>query len=443
MPDPSVDKTAILEVTLRELHGLDDCTYHVKVPRPGSRGSRKKRKRRLKLRAAIERATDPNARDCEVKLREGSPSSASVGAASKAASSRPADPKDGNPSASIYGRGLICWCGAGAFLSLTVRRKPDPPTDKGSTGTVKPVPGFREYPLVASSPRFLCGYAPSEGQQHSPVSIADLCSVLARLVFSGDRIPEKGLVVISGSTASAKSQVARGLIHHYLTGPKLLGSPKVRKRRPHLVTVEDPIETWWYPRDQFLDHGRTTGVDYTPRQIGSDVESLAVAVHEAKRQTPSVLFVGEARLAGDWRHILDFAATNHFVITTTHAESLSVTLGKIFSAMRASTPAQRGEVASRIRAVIHQKALQPPGLRPVVVPTVWRQTAQGLADIVSDGLSALIPRNPPLSDKAAASASAADYACLSRLWFARQLAIPDTDREAYQRLALEDDISGD
>src|SRR6185295_810970 len=105
---------------------------------------------------------------------------------------------------------------------------------------------------------------------------------------------------------------------------------------PHLITFEDPIETY-YAAEAYTPHGlhaqmsvemaasREEG-DYTPRQQKLDAGSLKEALHEALRQTPKVLFVGETREKEDWQELIHFAGTGHLVITTAHAGSLLDTM---------------------------------------------------------------------------------------------------------------------
>ena len=97
------------------------------------------------------------------------------------------------------------------------------------------------------TPSETSGYSASDSRIVGLFSIRDICVELYKLIF--DRvslkehlIPQHGLIVVSGSTDSCKSLVTRGLIDFYLDArrrPRAIGD---WKRRPHLVTFEDPIE---------------------------------------------------------------------------------------------------------------------------------------------------------------------------------------------------------
>jgi hypothetical protein len=230
-----------------------------------------------------------------------------------------------------------------------------------------------------------------------------------------------GLVVIAGSTNSAKSLVTRGLIHLYLEN--VLKDNK-RKRRPHLITFEDPIEKY-FAGDTCIPHDAHTQqdvamealkkkIDYTPRQQLKDRENLQEALLDALRQTPKVFFVGETRKKEDWRELIDFAGTGHLVITTAHASSLLDTMHKIFLATEAKTPADRSEVASRLLAVVHLKRAEISGYQiGALVPALWRSVPRGLNALTAEGLASLLPHSN--------SDNKDPTSCLGRKYFVERL----------------------
>ena len=155
-------------------------------------------------------------------------------------------------------------------------------------------------------------------------SIHDLCDVIYERIFS--TVPgTHGLIVISGATASGKSKIARGLIYEFLR--TLVPKKNSQQRRPHLVTFEDPIDKFW-ANDP--DSARRTGIDYTPRELNKDVDSLQMAVEAALRQTPEMFFVGEIRQPENWKALLRFASTGHLSVTTSHAGSLTEAMEQLF-----------------------------------------------------------------------------------------------------------------
>jgi hypothetical protein len=244
-------------------------------------------------------------------------------------------------------------------------------------------------------------------------------------------LPELGgLVIVAGSTNSAKSLITRGLIHLYLEnvllGDAEPGTPKPNaKRRPHLVAFEDPIEKYFYaaPPTAAGEHGPRGAardspdgrIDYTPRQLRVDAPNLRAALHDALRQTPKVFFVGETRRNEDWRALIDFAGTGHLIITTAHAGSLVEAMHKILLATKARTPAARNEVARRILAVVQLKRTEVAGFENcgVLLPSVWRRVPRGVNSLTAEGLSSILPHSQ--------SRESNPCSCLGRKYFADKL----------------------
>jgi hypothetical protein len=231
-----------------------------------------------------------------------------------------------------------------------------------------------------------------------------------------------GLVVVAGSTNSAKSLVTRGLIHLYLENV-LKGNDQTR--RPHLVTFEDPIEKYLAteartsigesPPPDDAPKSLEGEIDYTPRQQKIDIGGLRMALRDALRQTPKVFFVGETRKKEDWHALIDFAGTGHLVITTAHAGSLIEAMHKIFLATGANTPADRNEVASRLLAVIHLKRAEVAGFEKVgvLVPALWRRVPRGLNALTAEGLASILPHSHSEEDN--------PCSCLGRKYFVEKL----------------------
>jgi hypothetical protein len=260
-----------------------------------------------------------------------------------------------------------------------------------------------------------------------------------------------GLVVIAGSTNSAKSLVTRGLIHLYLENVNERQKPK---RLPHLVTTEDPVEKHFaevkympegaHPQLSIAMSAAEKNLDYTPRQQGIDSQNLQDALRDALRQTPKIFFVGETRAKKDWRDLIDFASTGHLVVTTAHAGSLVEAMHKIFLATEATTPAARSEVASRLLAVVHLKRTEIIGYEyGVLVPSLWRRVPRGLNALTAEGLASVLPYSSS-EDKDPCS-------CLGRKYFAETLMKlagnrPPTDQKEFGQLlklqAIDWDLQG-
>jgi hypothetical protein len=343
-------------------------------------------------------------------------------------------------------RALACRCNGHGHVSVTVR-----PRARISGAAKQPEYDASTRPQQLKDSEYLPNNV--RDQLHE-VTLSELCNSLWELIFDQGGVPV-GLIVIAGRTGSAKSQTARGLIHRLLTNEQILTAWKSAKegRRPHLVTLEDPIEARLYNCDHFDPFDPTKEaerlVDYTPRDKSrGDYKQLADALTDALRQTPTAVLVGEVRTKRDWQAIIDFAGTGHLVITTAHAGSVTETLAKIIEAAGAKEPEDLGRVAQRILAIVHQAPLpmdKVPLGKPPLIPTLWRQTPAGIASLISEGLSSVLPHRPSLD-----VLSARERSSLGRRWFVGMLLNRlangnDADKALFAKLdkrAFELDLKG-
>ena len=282
----------------------------------------------------------------------------------------------------VPGRGLICFSYVGRYLSVTFRKMSDA---KGYAAG---------------------GFSDATERKDNLFSLSEYCELLYTEIFKKTDSAEHahGLVVITGATKSAKSEIARGLIELYLQGKEK------SKRRHHLVTFEDPVERF-YVYEQVngcspwaavqLPTDPATNSDYTPRQKEKDAHRLQEALNDALRQTPALFFVGETRDREEWKVLLDFAATGHLILTTAHAGSLVEAMHKIFEALKVETAADRSEIANKLLGVVHLRRHEleffegKEKKRPnTLFPALWRRTPRGIAALTCDGLASLVPYRP-------------------------------------------------
>ncbi len=252
------------------------------------------------------------------------------------------------------------------------------------TGKTSHAPTRYRYPLGTLKDS---GYADRSHPRGFLVSTLSLSDVIYDEIFDGpDRQPPcNGLVVISGATGAAKSKIARWIAHKYLGAIFKPG-----ERKPHLVTIEDPIEVWFARNPK---EAAAMGIDYTPREKGKgrDVDSVHIALKQALRQKPALVYVGETREKEDWKELMHFAGTGHLVLTTSHASSVQEALAHILQAVQCRSPAERSAIASRIHAIVHLVGGLKIGDRSATLPSVWKKTGDSLMAFISDGLSSVSP----------------------------------------------------
>ncbi len=239
-----------------------------------------------------------------------------------------------------------------------------------------------------------------------------------------------GLVVIAGATGTGKSTVATSFCLRYLLHVADRNRTKENnnllvdfapKAPPHLITFEDPIESWElrfgiskenskrnFATGQAVDllgsesAAAECGFWLTARQKGLDVRSLRDARLHALRQKPSVVYIGEVRDDDDWKDAISLSKTGHLVVTTCHASSLVETFSKLDGGSEMTAEGRRS-LADALLAVIHLKNLPVTKLptpatgdslklsESQTYTTMWRNTSESVSNFVADGLSSLIP----------------------------------------------------
>lgn len=282
-------------------------------------------------------------------------------------------------------------------------------------------------------------------------SVREVCTLLFDLLFPGGNA-KKGLLVIAGATNSMKSNMANGLIHLYLEKRMLEWVNGAVSRKPHLVTFEDPIETFLveWPRIKASPfssqvyggdwHGSGNWYnsfcfpDYTPREKGLDVEHLDAAVNDALRQTPAVFYASETRSPTDWPTLFRLAES-HLVVTTAHSSSMVAAFNSLQSGLDVKTSTKRSELASVLVGIVHLRPDKDSAVSPAVnynLPSLWRSTPYGVKAFAAEGMSSLIPAFVDSAEKAAES----DFYYLGRQTFAKLLidAAKKPQSEQFRRL---------
>jgi hypothetical protein len=343
----------------------------------------------------------------------------------------------------------VCRAFEGSAWSITVRWSP-PDADKFNEPAKAPVK------VIATEETFMkdaadvlgqSGWKPRSGYQlNEPnpflFSIEEKVQVLFDLIAVAES-PGQGLLLITGETNCSKSQIATGMAWRFLE--RSLADAVKRRRRPHLITYEDPVEEVFQPRPGVpwnppLDEKKRV-IDYTSRQARLDADSLEDALNDALRQTPAVFYAGEIRDEQDFRSSLKFGGKGHLIIATAHAGSLIEAMGTILSSVNAKDPGTRAIHVPKILAVVHLSPLecavkidsqpQPHESKPVI-PSLYRRMSQGIQSLNADGLTALLPYFP-----AGNQPDQNQFGSLGRQYFVTQLCAkpPNTEAEKNGRWA--------
>lgn len=153
--------------------------------------------------------------------------------------------------------------------------------------------------------------------------------VVARLAY----LP-RGIVLVTGPTGSGKSTTLAAIIDE-----------ANRKRKDHIVTIEDPLE--------FVHQSKACVVNH--REVHTHTKSFSAALRSALREDPDIILVGEMRDLETIRLAIEAAATGHLVFSTLHTASASKTVDRVIEVFPSVEQAQiRSTLADGLRAVLTQ-----------------------------------------------------------------------------------------
>ncbi len=132
--------------------------------------------------------------------------------------------------------------------------------------------------------------------QHIPeLSSLNLPAVLPELMLN-----KRGLILMVGATGSGKSTSLAAMIdsrNAIMSG--------------HILTIEDPIEYQFKNKKSVVNQ----------REIGSDTQSLQIALKNALRQAPDVILIGEIRDRETMSAAIAYAQSGHLVLATLHGNN--------------------------------------------------------------------------------------------------------------------------
>ncbi len=170
------------------------------------------------------------------------------------------------------------------------------------------------------------------------VDVPPLASLSVPMML-GDLIMEKrGLILMVGATGAGKSTTLASMMD--FRNENVSG---------HILTIEDPIE--------FLFKNKKSVVNQ--REIGTDTQSLQVALRNALRQAPDVILIGEIRDRETMSAAIAYAQSGHLCLATMHANNSYQALNRILSFYPVEVrQTLQGDLAAAMKAIISQRLLR-------------------------------------------------------------------------------------
>jgi twitching motility protein PilU len=149
---------------------------------------------------------------------------------------------------------------------------------------------------------------------------------------------KRGLILVVGATGSGKSSTLAALLDH-----------RNANTSGHILTIEDPVE--------FLFKNKKSIVNQ--REVGTDTESLYIALKNALRQAPDVILIGEIRDRETMSLAISYSQSGHLVLATMHANNSYQALNRMLNFYPVEVRASMlNDLASALKAIISQRLLR-------------------------------------------------------------------------------------
>lgn len=184
---------------------------------------------------------------------------------------------------------------------------------------------FRQRGSISAVLRYIPGEIPALGSLSLPAVLADLI------------MEKRGLLLVVGATGSGKSTTIASMLDH-----------RNGLRTGHILTLEDPIEYLFKNKKSIVNQ----------REIGSDAANLSVALHNALRQAPDCIMIGEIRDKETMAAALAYAQSGHLVVATLHANNSYQALTRIINFYPIEhRQSLLTDLSSTLRAVVSQRLI--------------------------------------------------------------------------------------
>ena len=188
------------------------------------------------------------------------------------------------------------------------------------------ISGFRQRGSYAAVIRFIPSEIP-------PLQSLKVPPILAELIME-----KRGLLLMVGATGAGKSTTLAAMMDH--RNETTLG---------HILTIEDPVE--------FIFKNKKSVVNQ--REVGTDTQSLQVALKNALRQAPDVILIGEIRDRETMSAAIAYAQSGHLCLATMHANNSYQALNRILSFYPVEVrTTMLGDLGAAMKAIVSQRLLR-------------------------------------------------------------------------------------
>ena len=182
------------------------------------------------------------------------------------------------------------------------------------------------------SPALVVRYIPGDIPDFETLSLP---SVLTEVIME-----KRGLILMVGATGSGKSTTLTSMLDY-----------RNARKTGHILTLEDPVE--------FIFQNKKSIVNQ--REVGSDTKAFHIALKNALRQAPDVIFIGEIRDKDTMSQAVAYAQSGHLCMATLHANNSYHAMSRIISFYPLENrPALLADLGVTLKCVISQRLVKKP-----------------------------------------------------------------------------------
>ena len=175
-------------------------------------------------------------------------------------------------------------------------------------------------------------YIPSDIPRFETLQLPD---VLKEVIME-----KRGLILMVGATGSGKSTTLTSMLDY-----------RNENRSGHILTLEDPVE--------FLFKNKKSIVNQ--REVGTDTKAFHIALKNALRQAPDVIFIGEIRDKDTMSQAIAYAQSGHLCIATLHANNSYHAMNRIITFYPLENrPSLLSDLSVTLKCVISQRLVKKP-----------------------------------------------------------------------------------
>ena len=180
-----------------------------------------------------------------------------------------------------------------------------------------------------------------------------------------DVIMEKrGLILMVGATGAGKSTTLASMLDY-----------RNAHSAGHILTIEDPVE--------FVFQNKKSVVNQ--REVGTDTASLQIALHNALRQAPDVIMIGEIRDRETMSLAIEYAQSGHLCLATMHANNSYRALNRILSFYPVEVRSTMlADLSAGLKSIISQRLLRTTKGKRTPAVEVMLNTSL-IADLIEKG----------------------------------------------------------